>query len=152
MKILALDLGTRTGWAFGDTDSPGRLHHGVQDFSLKRGESPGMRFLRFDRWMFEMIMGDKPDMIIYEMPHHRGGHATAVLSGLVGILLKVCAESKIEHMHVHSATLKKFATGSGRASKGEMVQQVFISYRVKVIDDNEADAIHMWHYADEVEV
>jgi crossover junction endodeoxyribonuclease RuvC len=151
MKILALDLGTKTGWAIGNKDGTS-FYHGVQDFSLKRGESPGMRYLRFDTWINDMLCQNSPDYVIYEMPHHRGGHATAVLGALVGILLKVCANLGVNHTQVHSSTLKKFATGSGRASKDDMVNQVLTSYKIMVTDDNEADAIHMWHYADEVEV
>jgi hypothetical protein len=40
MAILALDLGTRTGWAPAEH---GRVESGVQVFDVRRGESPGMR-------------------------------------------------------------------------------------------------------------
>ena len=46
MKILALDLATLTGWA----SSVGRTS-GVQVFDVRRGESPGMRFLRCRAWL-----------------------------------------------------------------------------------------------------
>jgi hypothetical protein len=42
MNILTLDLATKTGWA---SNILGR-RSGVVEFQLKRGESPGMRFLR----------------------------------------------------------------------------------------------------------
>ena len=38
--ILALDLGTRTGWALAEH---GRVESGVHVFDVQRGESPGMR-------------------------------------------------------------------------------------------------------------
>ena len=42
MEILSLDLATAAGWA---SKILGR-RSGVVEFQLKRGESPGMRFLR----------------------------------------------------------------------------------------------------------
>jgi hypothetical protein len=60
MNILALDLGTRTGWAMAEN---GRTKSGVQLFDVKRGESPGMRYLRFNRWLEDMAAGErKPDL------------------------------------------------------------------------------------------
>jgi len=150
MKILALDLATKTGWAFGDTDDDVvRIHSGVQDFSLKRGESRGMRFLHFDRWIYQMLAECDPEVVVYETPHHQGGHATEVLLGLVGLVQKAVAEAKTEHASVHSATLKKFATGSGRASKEEMKIRAIQRFARQVEDDNEADALHIWDWARE---
>ena len=52
--VLALDLATATGWAL--WDGHGVLTHGVQAFPLRRGESPGMRWLRFRRWLRELLI------------------------------------------------------------------------------------------------
>jgi len=79
MKILALDLGTKTGWALAEND---RTESGVQVFDVRRGESPGMRYLRFNRWLEELTGATpKPDLIAYEQPHHRGGAATEIAAG-----------------------------------------------------------------------
>lgn len=150
IKILALDLATKTGWAYGETeDSHVCVHSGVQDFSLKRGESGGMRLLHFDRWIYQMLAETDPKVVVYETPHHQGGHATEVLLGLVGILQKAACEAKVEYSSVHSATLKKFATGSGRASKEEMKIRAIQRFARQVVDDNEADALHIWDWARE---
>lgn len=137
MKISAFDLGTKLGWA---TDVTGRLEWGEQDFSLKRGESPGMRFHAFNQWLFEIAGGREmsmwsvfsgenhpehkepfqtaPELIVYELPHLRGGAATDVLVGFATRIHEYCAVwSKcrpMDYAAVHSATLKKFATGNGR--------------------------------------
>ena len=147
MKILALDLGTKTGWAFGDMGDLGRIYSGTQDFSLKRGESPGIRLLNFDKWVYEMLAKHKPKMVGYEMPHHRGGHATQLLLGMLGVLHVACTKAGIEYASVHSATLKKSATGSGRASKEEMIRIAAIKFSREIIDDNEADALHILAWA-----
>jgi hypothetical protein len=45
--LLALDLGTCTGWAL--RDRGGRICSGSQPFRPQRFEGGGMRFLRFHR-------------------------------------------------------------------------------------------------------
>ena len=143
MNILSLDLATKTGWA---SNILGK-RSGVTEFKLKRGESPGMRFLRCRAWLGEIhrLLG-QIDVICYEQAHHRGGDATACCVGLVTEALAFAAENKIELMPVHTATLKKFATGSGRASKEDMVQAAK-SRRRDPQDDNEADAQLLLEYA-----
>ena len=49
MNILAVDPGSKLGWAL--QMGAGAVESGVEDFSLRRGESPGARFLRFRRWL-----------------------------------------------------------------------------------------------------
>ena len=47
--ILALDLGTTTGWALRGSD--GHITSGSESFRPQRFEGGGMRFLRFRRWL-----------------------------------------------------------------------------------------------------
>lgn len=143
---LSLDTGTQTGWAIrvGST-----LHSGVQNFQhdAKR-ESPGMRFLRFSAWLRRMIQEHKIDTVVYEQPHQRGGAATTVGVGLVTHLMSTCADLGVEHVAVHSGTLKKFVTGKGNADKNEMIEHAKSAVGRDVSDDNEADAIHLLRYAE----
>ena len=147
MKILALDLATKTGWAL---RSNGHVESGVQVFDLKRGESPGMRFVRFRRWLYQMLESfEAGDVVAFEQAHHRGGAATQLCVGMSTRVLEACAELGLEHTSVHSATLKKFATGSGRASKEEMLATARARWpEVKTHD--EADARHLLQYVVEV--
>ena len=144
MNILSLDLATKTGWA---SNIHGR-RSGVIEFALKRGESPGMRFLRCRAWLGEMfqLLGGQIDVIAYEKAHHRGGAATAVCVGLVTEVLAFAAEHNIELMPVHTATLKKFATGSGRANKKNVVKTTQ-NRGWNPQDHNEADAQILLEYA-----
>ena len=86
-------------------------------------------------------------LIIYEMPHFRGGPATDVLVGMATRIQEFGALYGIEYTPVHSATLKKFATGSGRASKESMLSRAREEWGEHVIDDNEADALFLMDYA-----
>ena len=45
MSLLALDLGTRTGWAL--VDRNGNITSGTVEFRQDRWQGGGMRFLRF---------------------------------------------------------------------------------------------------------
>ncbi len=145
MNILALDLGTRTGWAVAEND---RTESGVQVFDVKRGESPGMRYLRFNCWLEDVAAGRwKPDVIVFEQAHHRGGAATGVAAGFSTRVLEFCARYGIEHPSVHTATLKKFATGKGNADKGAMVEEARKRFGPDLEDDNEADALWLLEYA-----
>jgi len=135
MNILALDLATKTGWAHSDGGS------GVQDFKPRRGDSPGMRWVEFTAWLRRLLDACPTDIIAYEQAHHRGGAATHVAHSLIGMVEKVSAERKIELTNRHTATIKKYATGNGRASKEDMMEAARKSFCVDIIDDNHADSL-----------
>ena len=144
-RILAFDFGSRTGWA---ALSDGHIESGVQVFDLSRGESSGMRFIRFRKWLEEILRLIQPGLCVYEAAHHRGGFATEFLVGMTTRLQETCAEKGIEYAAVHSATLKKFATGSGRADKSAMMKRAAVLFPDRRIeDDNESDALMLLEYA-----
>lgn len=161
LGILALDLATSTGWALRGRD--GSVTSGVQLFDVRRGESPGMRFLRCRRWLAEMLgdlrIGDNAaswdveehrstirlvrqvDVVAYEKAHHRGGHATACLVGLATVVQEEAARLGIELAPVATGTLKKHATGSGGASKEQMVRAAIKRWphrRDGILEENQA--------------
>lgn len=153
MLILGLDLAVHTGWAIcvdGEI-----IESGVQSFDLQRGESPGMRFLRFRSWLKTLygealtINHDRsagihpagPAVLAYEQSHHRGGPATMVAVGLATRVLELAAEVGCESLPIHSATLKKRITGSGRASKADMIAAAEQRVGRQGFSEDEADAI-----------
>ena len=144
MNIIAIDCGGSLGWA---SLCDGRLESGVQVFDLKRGESPGMRFLRFNFWLVYIIKAVKPKLIGFEAAHHRGGAATDLLVGMTTRIIEACALNGIEHAAVHSSTIKKSMAGKGNASKDEMIAKARLLYPlVNIADDNEADALLLLAY------
>jgi hypothetical protein len=144
MLILAVDPGTKLGWALGRDGA--LLESGVEDLSVRRGESSGARFLRFRRFLDQP---PRPDLIVYEQAHHRGGAATEVCVGITTRIQEFAAAHRIECVGIHTGSLKKRCTGNGAAKKWEMIvvaQGLWASLKdqwgaVKVIDDNEADAL-----------
>jgi len=160
VRILAIDPGTHLGWA---TDLSGRLEWGEQDFSLQRGDSPGMRFHRFNAWLREICKPCRVDIIIYEMPHMRGGAATNVLVGMTSRIEEFCAiphqAVPTQYTGVHSATLKKFALGKGRGDKAAMIAAAVkrigqnghaAGAGPPVLSEHEADALWLYFYCKEV--
>jgi len=147
MNILALDLATKTGWAAYHGGCGGAMNSGIQDFTLKRGESPGMKFLRFRAWLDVMQALLNPiDVIYYEQAHHRGGAATQSAYGFVTDVLAFAAQHNIQTSAIHTGTLKKYATGKGNAKKPEIIAAAWaLGWDPK--DDNEADAMFIRKFA-----
>ncbi len=157
LRILALDTGTHCGWAWWDG---ARRESGVQVFDVKRGESPGMRYIRFNKWLTEFVDwcgGNKmADLIlVYEQTHNRGGAATEVAAGFATRVQEAAARWGCDHIAIHSGTLKKWTTGSGGAGKPQMIAAV--CRRAFHLDkphdpcaslgDDEADALALLAYA-----
>lgn len=145
LHFLALDLAIQTGWAA--LSFHGGVESGVQTFDLKRGDSPGMRFFCFRVWVEEMLDRVSPSVVIYELAHHRGGAATEIAVGFQTRVQEIAASRGIDYVGVHTASLKKFATGSGRAGKPEMIVAARKRWpRQNIEDDNQADALCLLAY------
>lgn len=144
MNIIAFDCGVTTGYAALNDD---RIVSGTQKFELKRGESPGIRFLRFNAWLKEICELTGPTVLVYEQAHHRGGHATQLLVGMTTRIEEMAVSMGIEYSSCHTATLKKWATGSGRANKDDMVARACALAETEITDDNEADAYLLLRWA-----
>jgi Holliday junction resolvasome RuvABC endonuclease subunit len=143
MNILALDTATRTGWA---SLIDGQIESGVQDFTKKRGESPGMIFIRFNAWLRHAFGGTQFDVISVEQAHHRGGYAANLCIGFTTRVAEYAAYIDAESMEVHTSTLKKAITGNGRASKEDMMAWFKGETGRDPVDDNESDAYSLLIY------
>lgn len=144
-RVMTFDLGTHCGWS---TLLDGWINSGTQTFDLKRGESPGMRYIRFNAFLEELFNLIQPEMVAYEMAHHRGGFATELLLGMVTRVQEVCARHEVPYTSVHSATLKKHITGSGRGEKQQVIDAVSKVFGFVPKDDNEADALAILSWVD----
>ena len=144
MLVLGLDTASKTGWSLYDSDLKRILESGVQDFTKRRGESNGLMFLKFRRWLDDMIqMNPEIALVAYEQAHHRGGAATEICVNLVGRAQEVAAQYGILTAPVQTTTLKKFATGHGNVDKVMMIEAAGKVLGRDPIDDNEADAVHV---------
>lgn len=144
--VFALDMATKTGWAYCKN---GEISSGVKVLGVAP-ESQGLRLYRFREFVkakFEEADIKSGDLVIYEMAHHRGGYATQLCLGLVGIMMAECVSRSVDFTTVHSATLKKFSTGYGRSKKPEMVAAAKERHpEINILDDNHADALLIMGY------
>jgi len=145
LRILAIDPATRTGWA---TNSRSGIESGVREFDLRRGESPGMRFLHFRHWLEVLAEATGAEVLVFEQAHHRGGAATELGVGFATRVMEVAAARGIEYRSCHTATLKKYATGAGNADKERMIEAALARFpqrrnggRGGGLTNDEADAL-----------
>jgi Holliday junction resolvasome RuvABC endonuclease subunit len=156
MNILALDLATKTGWAVAKSGGLPSMHD-VEDFSLKRGESQAVRWLKFSAWLSCHIDELKrtnqnsllPPLIVCEEPirHFLGSSAAEVCYALHSRVQEQCHFRGVTLALVHPMTLKKFATGSGRADKAAMLAGAQARWGKHIKDHNEADALWVLQWA-----
>jgi Holliday junction resolvasome RuvABC endonuclease subunit len=144
--VLALDLASETGWA--RRDHAGRIETGTAAFDVLHGESAGMRYVRFNKWLDE-VLSPSPMFVVYEQGIHRGGPATEVAYGLSTRVIEACTRLAIDYAPVNVTTLKKWATGTGNAAKPLMLAAVNRRWRASapLTNHNEADALALLHYA-----
>lgn len=143
MTTLALDLGTKCGFAYGA--SPKAMISGSVSFKTDRYSGGGMRYLRFRRWLDEMHgAGAIKEVVFEEVRRHQGVDAAHVYGGLMGTLTAWCEEKEIPYEGVPVGTIKKYATGKGNANKDQMIAAVK-SWGFSPSDDNEADAVALFH-------
>jgi hypothetical protein len=139
-SILALDLGSTTGWAI--RNSRCRILHGTAEFRPSRYEGGGMRYLRFGKWLDQTleITGGVDAVYFEEVRRHIGTDAAHVHGGLLATLTAWCEGQDIPYQGVPVGTWKRHACGKGNASKHEVIAAMR-ARGFEPADDNEADAI-----------
>ena len=145
MNILALDLGTKTGWAL---ISGGVVTSGTMSFANDRFSGGGMRFLRFKQWLTEVksCAGEIDAVYFEEVRRHLGVDAAHTYGGFMATLTAWCEHHEIPYSGVPVGTIKKAATGKGNAGKDEMIAAM-VARGHNPGDDNEADALALLYHA-----
>ena len=141
MKILALDPGTKCGWAI--TGASG----GVWDLKPNKFDSGGMRFVELYKKLTTYIRD--VDLLVYErVERHSSTYAGHIYGGILAVVQGVCEEYLVPYKGIPVQTIKKHATGKGNAKKGDMVRAAQGRFRsVNILDDNHADALCLLGYA-----
>lgn len=170
LKILALDLGTETGYAMemeGYPLSCGTffLAHPKElkyQKRLRMDRRLDMRFTRLVDFLRKVCRDFYPDWIVFEDVQFTRtscqAHLWATWRAAVWL---VCHEKGIMSECCPVGTLKKFATGHGNAQKPDMARalcqknlrfkrldgEVFDTDTGNKIDDNAVDALHLLNWA-----
>lgn len=145
VTVLALDLGTKTGYALRRRD--GEIIHGMQDFTPRGSWSPGQRGLRFRAWLGEVLAKEQPNLIAYEeVLLHQGTIAAHVYGLFEGLVWMTADTRNIAVQSQNFAHVKKHWTGTGNAKKDAMLAQAR-ARGFRPVDDNAADALAILHLA-----
>ena len=138
--IIALDLGTTTGFA--TCDNSGKITSGTASFKVGRFEGGGMPFLRFKRWLtdFKNTLGVIDEVYFEEVRAHKGVDAAHKYGGFVAHLTSWCEHHQISYQGIPVGTIKKHITGKGNADKQSVITAVK-NKGFNPVDDNEADSL-----------
>lgn len=140
-QVLALDIATHTGYF--------SMHEaGTWNFTESRRRNGNKLHGAFRAMLLAFIRRYGIRQIVAEdVCVNRHFYDMRRLAELRGILLEVCDELDLpEPEFVNVATLKKWATGDGRATKARMIDACRQRYGILPIDDNAADACHLFYY------
>ncbi len=148
MNKIAIDLGTTTGWA---AVLDGRVVSGTWNFTPKRHEGGGMRYVRFRNQLADLIkqmsVAGPPCVYYEEVRAHKGTAAAHVYGGFEAQLMAYCDERSIPYESVPVGVIKRHATGKGNANKNAMMAAAHGKWPdVDIVDDNEADARWLLDY------
>lgn len=143
--LLALDLGTATGWALRGQD--GLITSGTASFRPGRFDGGGMRYLRFTGWLNEIHRLSGPVALIWfeEVRRHAATDAAHVYGGFMATLTAWAELHGVPYEGVPVGTIKRHATGKGNAPKEAVIAAVR-ARGFKPADDNEADALALLHW------
>jgi len=151
LRVAALDLGSRLGWALPPED--GRRKGTTGEELLHPGRHQGNQFMALDSFLEDKWNSTKPwDAIAYEnvfLPGVSGVQARRMLYGYAAVIDLYACWADIQVVMVHPLTLKKWATGKGDASKAAMKNAFQDKFGITTKSDNEADAALLQAYVEE---
>lgn len=139
--VLSLDIATHCGFY--------SMHErGVWDFTESKRRNDNKQHKAFRDTLIDFITKYKIKQIVAEDVNvNRHFIDMRKLSEFRGILLEVCDTLNLpEPVFIKTATVKKWATGNGNASKETMIKFCELRWHTTPIDDNEADATHIFYY------
>jgi Holliday junction resolvasome RuvABC endonuclease subunit len=138
--IVALDLGTTTGWALRNAD--GLITSGTVSLRHSRFDGGGMRYLRFANWLAEIdrLAGPMATIWFEEVRRHAATDAAHVYGGLMATLTAWAEQHGVPYQGVPVGTIKRHVTARGNAGKATVMAAIR-ARGYSPADDNEADAI-----------
>jgi Holliday junction resolvasome RuvABC endonuclease subunit len=140
-NVLALDIATHCGYAtFGEG--------GTWDFSESKKRNDNKQHGSFRATLIKFIQEHDIKRIVAEDCNvNKHFFDERKLAEFRGILLEICDTLNIpEPAFINTGTLKKWATGDGKADKAKMIEYCIKRWHIEPIDDNEADATHIYFW------
>jgi len=120
LTVVGLDLGNRSAWAL--VHSGGEVRTTGWFDTDRKGEGGGMKYWRFAKFVDELLDNLRPDVVAYEeVSGSPRGASNSVALRQMGILEAALARKGIPYASINPMTLKKWATGSGKSKKKDMI-------------------------------
>lgn len=144
MRVLALDLATRTGWAKGAAAS--RPLSGVIRLP-STGDNVGAFLAAWEQHLAGLL--HDVDLAVFEaplLPRTTSFKTVTKLHSLAGLTELVCLKAGVQVRSAMNNRVKKAWVGHGRAEKPAMIARAkALGFQPQ--DDNHADALAIWFYA-----
>lgn len=138
-EVAALDIATHTGFFCLN-------ERGTWDFTESMRRNNNKQHKAFRDTLIDFIQRNGIKQIVAEdVSVNNHFTDTRKLSEFRGILFEVCDTLNLPEPHfINPASIKKFATGDGKATKAKMIEFCKLRWQIEPGDDNEADAIHIF--------
>lgn len=137
MNLLAFDLGTTFGWAYGDGIKL------ISSGSLKLKSE--IKFNAFSDFLYEFSESNLIKLLAYEkVMAHKGTIAAHTYGGFQAVLQMFSNKTKIPIVSYSVPTIRKYVTGNGRSSK-EHTSKILKchGYIHKTLDESDAIAVYL---------
>jgi len=146
VRILALDVATRMGVAYGEPGTTPALS--VVNFGREFDDQADV-FARALRWITNRIFTDAADLVVLEQPV--GVHDSSLLLGLRGVMLGALRANNVRAVEVAVATWRVYCLGTAKLKgKDAKARAVDLCARLGWGDNlnhNAAEAAGMWLWA-----
>jgi hypothetical protein len=153
--ILALDLATNTGFAYGAANSERPAIGSIRLGAVGAGH--GEKGFKLLRWLQDFLAVQVPSAVYLEAPlppSHMGGRTNAQtlrqMSGLPFLVEAVCFAWNVPVFEATPHEVRKHFLGTTRLERQEAKRQTIARCRMfgwEVANDDAADAAALWHYA-----
>ena len=128
MKILGIDVGRKTGWAFLDS-------YGFETGKLSYGKS----LLEYKKAIKDLILRYEPDLVVSALPTRF--YNSIVLQTTLITIIKICCEELDKQFYpVYDKECKKNLFKNGNSNK-KVVQEWAQKETKSTISEDEADAM-----------
>jgi hypothetical protein len=156
MKVLALDLATRTGFAYGDVGVEAPACGSVQ--LARPGSSHGAIASGFISWLAPLLAKEKPNVVVYEAPlppfvkiGKRNANADRILTGLCFLAEGIAhCRGIFDVREARAVDVRRYFLDNVQMSHGFAKQWVVRKCRslgwLESADDDAADACATWDY------
>lgn len=153
MRVLALDMATKCGWAYRADD--GSVVSGMEDFSAgcpKGGDTIRHPYLLLAArtLLTRLALASGADVIMIESGFMRGQPATFLLQRLIGTAMAVAQEHNAAVLSVGPDTWRKVIHGPGKLDTD--AAKALATARTGIADDNEAEAVCILEYTERLAV